>query len=576
MAQRTVGLAALLGVLLAAAGPFLSARPTAPKPPASLSPGRPPARRVLDFTLRDPGGREHSLAGLSDRKAVVVVFLGAGCPIARASAPRLAELCRVFGPRGVAFLALDANAQDSPADLAAFADERQLPFPILKDPDAAVADSFGAERTPEAFLLDVGRAVRYRGRIDRLAPALEEVLGGRPVSSPVTRVAGCRIGRQPKARRHGDVTYRGQVAGILDRRCGTCHHAGGIAPFALTGYDTVAAWSATVGEVVRDGRMPPWFADPRFGHFRNDARLSDAEKDLLVRWIDDGCPEGDGADPAPAPHFADGWQIGEPDRVLTMAGRPFAVPAAGDVPYQYFEVDPGFTADVWVRAAQVRPGCPSVVHHALVMLVPPDSAGPGADSLGALLDYAPGMAATALPDGMALRVPAGSRFLFQMHYTPDGAAHEDLTSLGLVLADPAAVKREVRGGAVANQAITIPPGAADHVETAECGFPTDVLLLSVSPHLHLRGKAFRVEAVYPSGRREVLLDVPRYDFHWQLRYELAEPKLLPHGTRLVCTARYDNSAGNPANPDPTRTVTWGDQTSDEMLIGFIAYVPLPP
>jgi peroxiredoxin len=589
MARRIVGLAALLSVLAVTATPFRSARPPVVTPTLTPSPEPLPERRVPDFTLRDPRGQEHYLAELADREAVVVVFLGAGCPLARAYAPRLAELCREFQPRGVAFLAIDANAQDSLADLATYAHDYQLPFPILKDPDAAVADAFRAERTPEAFLLDASRRVRYRGRIDRLAAgarqaggrqdlalALDELLGGRPVSCPVTRVAGCRIGRLPQGRRHGDVTYSGQVARLLDRHCAACHHAGGIAPFPLTDYATVAGWSATLREVVRDGRMPPWFADPRFGHFRNDARLSDAEKDLLVRWIDDGCPEGEAAEEAPPPRFADGWQVGKPDRVLAMAARPFAVPADGEVRYQYFEVDPGFTEDVWVRAAEVRPGCPSVVHHALVLLVPPDAAGPAVDSLGALLDYAPGMGPCVLPDGMALRVPAGSRFLFQMHYVPDGSPHEDLTSLGLVFAEAATVQRPVRGGAVVNQAIAIPPGAADHVETAECGFPSDVLLLSLSPHLHLRGKAFRVEAVYPGGRREVLLDVPRYDFNWQLRYELAEPKRLPHGTRLVCTAHYDNSGGNPANPDPTRTVTWGDQTSDEMLIGFLAYVPLPP
>jgi hypothetical protein len=258
-----------------------------------------------------------------------------------------------------------------------------------------------------------------------------------------------------------------------------------------------------------------------------------------------------------------------------MAEQPFTVPAEGDVRYQYFLLDPGFTEDRYVRAAEVRPGNPAVVHHALVLLVPPGAEG-RPDPLGALLDYAPGMPPMMMPDGYALRVPAGSKFLFQMHYTPNGSEQSDRSCLGLVFAQPGTVRKEVHGGAVLNQDLAIPPGAADHRVTAEQVVPEDWLLLSLSPHLHLRGKSFRYEAVYPDGRREVLLDVPRYDFNWQLRYELAEPRLLPQGTRLVCTAYYDNSRNNPNNPDPTEEVGWGERTVDEMLIGFFAAVPAGP
>jgi hypothetical protein len=248
------------------------------------------------------------------------------------------------------------------------------------------------------------------------------------------------------------------------------------------------------------------------------------------------------------------------------------VPAEGEVDYEYLLVDPGFTEDKYLQAAEVRPGNRAIVHHALVALVPPGDTRTRFDTLGALLDYAPGMAPMILPPGTALRIPAGSKFLFQMHYTPIGTPQQDRSHLGLVFADSRSVTRLVEGAAAMNQSIDIPPGAADYRLSAEHVFPENVRLLSLSPHMHLRGKSFRIEAHFPDGRREILLDVPRYDFNWQLRYDFAELKSLPRGTRLVCTARYDNSSDNPANPDATKAVVWGDQTRDEMLIGFVTFV----
>jgi peroxiredoxin len=553
----------------------------------------PLGRKIEDFTLPDWHGRPRALSEWADEKAIVIVFLGTDCPLCKLYGPRLAELAEEFGPPGVSFLAIDANDQDGLTDIGAYAARHKVSFPILKDAGGVIAGRMGALRTPEAFVLDETRTVRYWGRIDdqygigvqragparrHVAAALEELLAGRPVSRPAIRPVGCRIGRAPSpaADRSGSgVTYTREVSRLLQRRCVECHRSGEVAPFALTGYADAAAWAPMIREIVTDGRMPPWFADPGHGHFRNEARLTDDEKRLLVQWIDDGCPQGDPADLPPPPTFPDDWRIPRPDLVLDMADRPYDVPAEGEVRYQYFLVDPGFTEDRYLLAVQVRPGNPAVVHHALVLIQPPGDDGPlHLNSLGALIDYAPGMAPPVLPEGMAIRVPAGSKFLFQMHYTPNGSPQQDCTRLGIVFADPGTVTRCVEGGAVVNQALAIPAGAADYRLTAETTIPRDALLLSLSPHMHLRGKSFRFEAAYPDGTREVLLDVPRYDFNWQLRYELAQPKRLPRGTRLICTAHYDNSADNPANPDPSREVGWGEQTSDEMLIGFFATAPL--
>jgi peroxiredoxin len=543
-------------------------------------------RAVTDFSLPDHRSKRHSLSDLADRPIVVVIFVGAQCPLAQLYAPRLAELCREYEPHGVAFLGINANAQDSLADVAAFVRNHRLPFPILKDPDHAVADLLGVQRTPEAFVLDGQRIVRYWGRIDdqhavgvrgglaprrHLAEALDDLLAHRPVARPIVPSVGCCIGRVPRGTPRGEVTYSRHIRPLLEKRCVECHRPGEAAPFSLTDYRDAVAWSAMIREVVSEGRMPPWFASPQFGHFRNDARLSPAEKHLLIAWIDDHCPEGESRGATLSPKLSPGWRIPSPDQVLFMSAEAHRVPAEGEVEYEYFVIDPGFTEDRYLRAAEVRPGNRAVVHHALVALVPPGESRAKLDTLGALLDYAPGMPPMILPEGSALRIPAGSKLLFQMHYTPNGSPQQDRSYLGMVFADPRTVKRCVHGGAVINQAIDIPPGARDYALSAEHVLPEDVRLLSLSPHMHLRGKSFRVEAHFPDGRREVLLDVPRYDFNWQLRYDLAEAKALPRGTRLVCAARYDNSSSNPANPDPTMAVGWGDQTRDEMLICFFTF-----
>ncbi len=299
----------------------------------------------------------------------------------------------------------------------------QIAFPIFKDIDGSVVAGMGAVRTPEVFVLDAGYIVATGGRIDDqygvgvrrpastrrdLAEALGELLDGKPVSRPAVASVGCRIGRTPSHPSIGDVTYANQISRLLQQRCVECHRVGQTGPFPLTDYRDAADWSAMIREVVEDERMPPWFADPTHGRFRNDSRLTADEKRVLFHGIDDGCPEGDAADLPPPADFPDGWRIPRPDQIIYMADQPFDVPAQGDVAYQYYLVNPGFTEDKYVRAAEVRPGDASVVHHALVMIVPPGADGIAPDSAGAMLDYAPGMAPTVLPDGAALRVAAGA------------------------------------------------------------------------------------------------------------------------------------------------------------------------
>lgn len=546
--------------------------------------------RIGNVALADYRGRMHSLEDFASKKLVVVAFLGTECPLAKLYGPRLAELAGEFAERDVAFVGVASNVQDRLTEVAAYARRSNIAFPILLDSRQQAADAFRAERTPEVFVLDADRVVRYRGPVDdqygigivraepqrrHLAIALEELLAGEPVTVAEREPVGCIIGRRPQTAPHGDVTWSDQIVRIVHRRCVECHRDGEIAPFSLVSYADTLGWEQTIREVITDGRMPPWNANPKFGHFRSDARLTEEEKNLILTWIENGCPEGNPDDLPPPPQFADGWRIPEPDREIHMRDEPFRVPAEGVVDYQYFEVDPGFDEDMYVSGVEARPGNPSVVHHIIAYLQPPD-AKRKKELRHMLVGYAPGALPVRLNEGLAIRIPAGWKLLFELHYTPNGYEQQDRSYIGLKFVDKEQVRQLIDGHAILNSKFTIPPGADGHEVTAEWTADRDFRLLDMTPHMHLRGKSFRYEAFYPDGTREILLDVPRYDFNWQLSYELAEPKLIPKGTRLLCTARYDNSEENPNNPDPTRAVGWGEQSWDEMMIGFLTGIPAKP
>ncbi|MBX7167984.1 MAG: thioredoxin family protein [Pirellulales bacterium] len=540
-------------------------------------------RQIAAFELGDVHGRPRSLADFRDAKLVVVAFLGTECPLVTLYTPRLNELAESYAGRGVQFVGINSNQQDSLTELADFAHKYNVAFPLLKDPGNRVADVFGAVRTPEVFVLDGDRVVRYWGRIDDqyvigakkqqaehadLKDALEQLLSGREVAVPTTKALGCLIGRVKRPDPAGEITYANQVSRLLQKRCVECHHDGQIAPFALTSYDEVLGWAEMIQEVVHERRMPPWLAAPGHGQFKNDPSLSTEEVALIDRWVAGGCPQGDEAElPAPAA-FEAGWGISKPDEIFYMSDTPFQVPAEGVVDYQLYDVDPGFTEDKWIREAEVKCSAAAVVHHVIVFI-----GGAGGGRFGApQMAYAPGMTPRRFDQGMAIRAPAGCRLTFQVHYTPNGTAQADRSYVGFVYADPSEVTHEVEGGACGDMAFRIPPGDDNYRVVADRKFLKDTVLLGMNPHMHVRGKAFRYELLSPDGQREILLDVPRYDFNWQLWYNLEQPRLIPKGSKMICTAYFDNSEHNPANPDPNQTVTWGEQTWDEMMFGFFSTI----
>lgn len=410
-----------------------------------------------------------------------------------------------------------------------------------------------------------------------LACALDEVLAGKPVSKPAVEAVGCLIGRVKQAKEEGKVTFTRHVVPILQRRCQECHRPGQIGPMALFDYGDVVAWADTIREVLSEGRMPPWYADGKFGHWANDRRLPKEEKETLLAWLDGGMPRGDEKDRPLPRKFTGDWQIGAPDVVITMP-KAFTVPAEtprGGVPYKYFTVETNFKEDRWVQAAEARPGAAEVVHHIIVFLLLPGEVfrpdGPG----NVLCGMAPGDMPTVLPAGTAKKIPAGSRLLFQMHYTPNGKEQADRSSVAMVFAKKPPVHRvltkPVHSGWFLSKLVSIPPGADNFEIEASYTFKADAHIVGFMPHMHLRGKDFLYEAVYPGGKKETLLSVPRWNFNWQTVYRAKEPVAMPKGTKLRCLAHYDNSDSNPHNPDPAARVFWGDQTWEEMMVGWIDY-----
>jgi peroxiredoxin len=555
---------------------------SADTPPTNLG------KKIAPFTLPDSHGKSISLNDFSDKKAVVVVFVGTECTICNAFLPTLARLNDTYAPRGVQILAVNANRQDTPERIAAHARQYAIPFPVLKDTGNRVADQFGARRTPEAFVLDADRRIRYQGRIDDqygvgyrssrpthydLADALDAILSDKPVARPTTPVTGCVIARVKQPLEQGAITYSRQVARILQKNCQECHRPGQVGPMPLLTYDDALSWSETIREVIEERRMPPWHADPRYGKFSNDRSLSKSERDALLAWIDQGCPRGDVKDLPPPRSFVTGWSIGRPDLVLTMPKEydvPAEMPRQG-IPYRYFSVPTHFTEDRWVTRAEARPGAGEVVHHIVVFIEPPgETFNPNDPRVRVLGGTAPGDMPLILPPGMARRIPAGSRLIFQMHYTPNGRAQKDRSSIGLIFAKQPP-QFEVRTVPIFNAAFLISPGEANLEVESEFKFRRSGRVIGFMPHMHLRGKDFRYEAIYPDGNTVTLLSVPRYDFNWQSVYRLAEPLLVPAGTRIHCVAHFDNSAKNRNNPDPGRFVAWGDQTWEEMMIGWMDF-----
>jgi len=428
----------------------------------------------------------------------------------------------------------------------------------------------------------------------RHAATMSAVMAAATITASSAKVAGApeRAARSEQRGADSVPTYSKDVAPIVQKNCQVCHRPGEAGPFSLLTYEEARPRAAAIKSAIVAGRMPPWHADPRYGRFSNSMSLSASEVDTIVKWVDGGAPQGDPRDLPKPEEWVEGWNIGKPDMIFDLP-LPFDVPARGVVDYQHIVVPTHFSEDRWIQAAEVRPTERMVVHHIIAFVREPkskwyrgqpagvfftapkvntdDETEAGALPSDFLVGYAPGQPAEILPPGQAKLIKAGSDIVFQLHYTPHGHALTDRSRLGIVFARQPPKERVLTLSAV-NSTFKIPPGDPNYRVDASFEVGTDVKLASLHPHMHGRGKDFEYRAVFPSGKTDVLLKVPRFNWHWQNWYNLDQPIALPKGTRIDCTAHFDNSPGNPDNADPTKEVTWGDQSWDEMMIGFFNLV----
>ncbi|HVK07755.1 MAG TPA: redoxin family protein [Gemmataceae bacterium] len=578
--------------LLLLASAALAADPVrqAPRPvrPAERGVGR----QAPDTALTGLDGKTRRLSDLKERKAVVIALTSTSCPISLKYAPTLARLEKAYRDKHVAFVFVNPVETDA-------VDPAKVPFTGLyvHDKTGAFAKAVGATTTTDVIVLDPTRTVVYHGAVDDqygqgysrdepreayLTRALDALLAGQPIAVPATEAPGCALDLKDVRAPGTALTYHGQVQRLVQTHCVECHRKGGVAPFALDTMKDVVAHAGQIKKVVEAGTMPPWFAAPPErgpSPWINDRSLPAVAKADLLAWLAGDRAAGNPAD-APRPRtFNDEWQIGTPDLVVQLP-KPVKVQAEGTMDYQNVTAETDLTEDRWVRALEVRPTAKAVVHHVLVFVIPPaDRKLPlypvaRSEAQGYYAIYVPGNSTLVYPDGFGKLLPKGSKVRFQIHYTPNGTATEDRTALGVVFAKEKP-RHEVLVTGLVNTKFRIPAGADDHkVEAVIPIVPFNAKILGFLPHMHVRGKAFRYEMTAPGGKPEVLLDVPRYDFNWQLMYTFAEPKPVPRGTKLSATAWYDNSEKNPANPDPTKEVRWGKQTSDEMMLGYLEfYIP---
>ena len=533
--------------------------------------------RVENFRLMDHQGASHELHYFADAPAIVLMTHSTSCSTMPQSLQSLISLQTQFSPAGAEFMLINSDLRDRRTTVAASVADADLP--ILLDPTQIIGESLGADTAGETLVVNPRDwTLAYRGDVTGAAQAVAQLVAGDEVSVETQPVASadCAVDFPELARRaeHKNISYAKTIAPMLNDNCVSCHREGGIGPWAMSDYNMVRGFSLMIREVVRTQRMPPWHADPHVGEFSNDRSLSDDEIRTLVHWVEAGAPRGEGADLlAENSQSWPIWAMGEPDVIIDIP--PEDVPASGVVDYKYKMVTNPLDKDVWVKAAEIIPGDRSVLHHVITSFGELETEGRRAGRLkrgtgGGLGGYVPGAEGKPFPDDTGILLPAGATIEFQMHYTPAGLATTDSSRMGLYLYEEPP-EHKLDSMVLLNPRILIPAGAPNHSEVMVRTFDQDVLVYSLLPHAHYRGKASEFVAHLPDGTQETLLSVPRYDFNWQTNYDLKEPRFLPAGTKMVHRTWWDNSARNPANPDATRDVPWGQQSWDEMLFGSVRY-----
>ncbi len=556
-------------------------------------------------TWKDLSGRTWRAGDLAASKANVFLFVSTECPVSNLYTPRITEIAKSYSPKGANFFLVDSNREDSAGALRKYAASRGIAFPVVRDDKLTLADNLIADHTPEAIVLDAQGMVRYRGRIDDsrdrtriirhdLQEAIEAMLAGKPVARPRTLAVGCTIFRdRPTAQAApmlASVTYARDVAPILFANCVVCHRSGEAAPFALETYQQAKTWAAQIRDYTARRQMPPSKAVRGYGDFCDQRRLTDAQIAALAKWASSGMPTGDLKSVPSLPKFAPPgeWLLGKPD-VIMQPDRTYHVAAEGNDVYREFVMQQVFDEDKFISSLEFQPENRAVVHHIVLYFDPTGKAAqmdgkekePGYSVSGAGIGvfgeqfvqaWVPGGTPYALPKGTAYRLRKGTRIVIQVHYHKDGKVEEDRSRVSVRFADRSQVEKELRTAALINPIFQLKPGDS-HTEV-KCGLtlPIDATIWSVFPHMHLLGREMKLTAKLPDGTDKPLVWVSDWDFNWQETYRYKEPVHLPKGTHISLLAIYDNSEHNPRQPThPPALVTWGEQTTDEMCIGFLQF-----
>jgi peroxiredoxin len=577
-------------------------------------------QKIDNVTFQQTGGKTVTLQDLQGKKATIVVFLSFECPVSKSYSEPLVQMAKAYPD--VAFIGVSSNEDETAAQLARYAQEFKITFPVLKDNRHAAADAFQAAMTPEAFLLDKDRVLRYRGRIDNLyaarlrknnlttrqdlRQALDELLASKAIGEPATLVVGCPIPRSKQvASANAPITYHKDVLPILQNNCQICHRPGEVGPFSLMTYKQAVNWATEIKDFTQSRKMPPW--KPVEGvAFHNERKLSDKDIATLAAWVDNGTPEGSPKDAPPPKQFPDSWYLGKPDLVLT-AQEDFQLGATGGDLFRCFVLPTNLTEDKYVIASEIRPGNPRIVHHALTAIdtkgqgsklekvtrEKSDAAtdadyGPGypvqmgfgfAPTEGGLNGWAPGQLGRYLPEGTCYFVPKGSDIIMQVHYHRNGRVEKDRCSIGLYFAKKPVERRlqslvysGTQGTLLGRRSpfFAIPAGAEHFKLQGTVWVDQDCTIYNVLPHMHKLGKEIKVTMTPPDGPSQTLVAIRDWDYNWQETYSFKEPIKVKPGTRFDVESFYDNSAANPNNPNnPPKIVTYGQQTTDEMCFVFL-------
>ena len=532
------------------------------------------ADRVGDFSLIDQAGYSHNMRWYDDHVAVAFLVQANDSAATTAAVPAYDALKSKYDEQGIEFMMINPMGRLNRDDVAARLDEYGVEMPVLMDDARVVSKLLGIDKTGEVLLFNPETfMVEYRGPVAQAESAIQEMLAGQAVSNPVVATTGSAV-TYPESQQA--VSYEKDIAPVIAENCAECHREGGIAPFAMNSHAMVQGWSPMIREVLMTKRMPPAQIDAHVGDFINDMLISDAEMQKILYWIEAGSPNDGAVDPLTQLTWPESkWAFGEPDYIIKVP--PQSVPASGVLDYRYVTVPIDIEEDKWVRASQYIAGDRTVLHHTLNSIVEPGQQqrggflGGGNPDQANIAAYVPGGEPQMEPPNTGGLLKAGSKLNLQLHYTTNGRETVDAGEIGLWFYPDDQVPTERMSGACAcifTQGWTnIPPHAKNFEQTQSITLTREAELHSMLSHMHFRGKYMRFYADYPDGTREELLNIADYDYAWQLGYQMRKPKLMPAGTVLTAVGAFDNSAQNPMNPDPDRSVPWGQQSWDEMFFG---------